>query len=221
MVRDTGDGWEMPESYSETQAFQLITGFIHARNYTKANIRKVDLIVLHSMEAPEKPSTAKAVAQWFASDGAPQASCHYCIGAEETWQCVTDMDISWCAPGTNHNGLHFEHEGYASQTLEQWQDDRSRRTLDRSARLAAVKCVEFSIPLQFVDAEDLIDGDRGITTHREVTRACQLANQRGLAKSPFYNKKKPSVPLTTHSDPGFFFPMNDYLAAMRRYVQKP
>lgn len=217
MVRDRGDGWELPEV---KPPLVEIEGFIQAKNYKPAGLRKIDGICLHTMEAAERPSTAHNVALWFAGASAPMASCSYSIGAEDVWQCVKDMDVPYCAPGVNHNFLHFEHEGYASQTPAQWQDDRSQRTLDRSARLAAMKCVEFSIPVQFVDAEGLLEGDRGITTHREVTRACQLANQRHFHASPFYNKEHPTIPLTTHTDPGVSFPMLEYLAAVRRYVQQ-
>jgi len=222
MVRDRGDGWELPEVEPEIVKAPLVTiaGFIQAKNYKSVLLRRVDLIVIHSMENPERPGTARGVTAWFASPTSPVASSHYNIDADGIWQSVKDTDVAYAAPGTNHNGLQFEHEGYASQTPLQWHDERSTRTLDLSARLAAMKCVEFSIPVQFVDAEGLLDCDRGIITHREVTRACQMANQRVLKTSPFYNKKQPFVPLTNHSDPGVGFPMLEYLAAVRRYVQE-
>lgn len=196
----------------------LINGFIQARHYNATAMRKIDLICLHTMEAPEKPNTAHGVAGWFAGPSAPEASCTYAIDMSEIWQCVRDGDVAWGAPGTNHNGLHFEHAGYASQNDAQWHDKASLAILDKSARLAAMKCVQYDIPIAFVDAGDLLEGERGITTHREVTRACQLANSRGLKTSPFYNKKNPAVPLTTHSDPGVAFPMLEYLAAVRKYA---
>ena len=75
----------------------------------------IDLLVIHTMEAPEKPDTAENVAKWFAGSTAPQASAHYCIDADSIVQCVQDRDVAWHAPGANHNGLGFEHAGTAGR----------------------------------------------------------------------------------------------------------
>ncbi|MFI6900521.1 hypothetical protein ACIBKY_04625 [Nonomuraea sp. NPDC050394] len=48
---------------------------IQARYYTNGRLRPVRLIVMHSMEAPEKPTTAENVARWFATSS-PKTSAH-------------------------------------------------------------------------------------------------------------------------------------------------
>ena len=96
--------------------------FIQARNSTPANRTTIDLLVIHTMEAPEKPDTAENVARWFAGSTAPQASAHYCIDDDSIVQCVHDKDVAWHAPGANHNGLGFEHAGFAAQAPKDWQD---------------------------------------------------------------------------------------------------
>lgn len=172
--------------------------FVQARNYTRVSGgRKVDLIVIHTMESPEKPDTAEAVAAWFAGSTAPQASPHYCIDADSIVQCVRLDDVAWCAPGANSNGIHLEHAGRAAQTLADWSDPYSTAMLQLSAELTADLCKRFSIPATFLDAAALQRGERGITTHAEVSKAFPK-NSSG------------------HWDPGPNFPMLKYIAQVKR-----
>ena len=97
----------------------------------------IDLVVVHTMEASEKPGTALAVAKWFAGTAAPMASAHYCVDDADVIACVLESDVAWAAPGANSNGVHIEHAGFASQSPEQWADEYSVAVLERSARLAA------------------------------------------------------------------------------------
>src|SRR5262249_47184903 len=138
--------------------------FVQARNYTKANRTAVDVIVIHTMESPEKPDTAENVANWFAGATAPQASAHYCIDANSIVQCVRDQDIAWHAPGANSNGLGFEHAGKAAQTRGDWADDYSTKELALSAKLASEKCKQYGIPVVWLSIGDLVSGKRGITS---------------------------------------------------------
>jgi len=191
----------------------VLSNYVQAVNYTPAAGRAIDLVVIHTMEAPEKPGTARGVAQWFASKDAPKASAHYCIDDATTIQCVREQDVAWAAPGSNHNGVHLEHAGYASQTPSQWDDVYSRAVLERSAVLCARICERHHIPVIYVDAEGLLRGERGVTTHAQVTKACSLAKTRNARTSPFYKAK------TTHTDPGPNFPMVSYLGTVRSFLE--
>lgn len=185
--------------------------FVEARNFTRVPAgtpRKVDWVVIHSMEMPEKGSTAEACARMFASTDR-LASAHYCVDADSTVQCVRERDVAFAAPGANRAGVQVEHAGYARQTAGEWGDAFSAAMLDRSAALVARVCTRHDVPVVFVDAEDLLAGERGVTTHAEVSRACYLAHRRGLASSPFARAK------TDHSDPGVGFPMDAYLQKVR------
>lgn len=148
--------------------------YIEARNYTRVIRPKVDLVVLHSTENPIKSGTAKAVAQWFASAKAPQASAHYVVGPETVIRCVPEAAVAWAAPGANHTGIQLELVGQASKT--EW----SRKglgqadgydVLERAAELTRAICDRWAIPMERVDAEGLKAGKRGITTHAAVTEA--------------------------------------------------
>lgn len=201
--------------------------FIQARYYKAIpndQPRAIELIVLHTMENPEKPGNAMGVARWFTTEmkdknGKPRpASAHLCVDSKQVVQCVRYEDVAYGAPGTNRNGIHIEHAGYASQTPEQWKDDFSIEELSFSAQVVAELCDKYLIAAVFVDAEGLLAGHQGITTHAEVTKACLLANQRKLTKSAFYNAKDPRKPLTDHSDPGKHFDMSSYLEAVRSFT---
>jgi N-acetyl-anhydromuramyl-L-alanine amidase AmpD len=154
------------------------------------------LIVLHSMEAPEKGDSAENVARYFARPDT-KASAHFCIDSDSIVQCVPADRVAWHAPGANAYGIGLEHAGYARQSSAEWRDSYSVAMLDLSARLCAELVHHFAIPVDFVDAEGLHAHVSGITTHREVTRAWP---DKG-----------------THTDPGAFFPMTEYLANVRRY----
>lgn len=164
--------------------------FRQARWYTPVYQRAIDLMVIHDMEAPEKGDTAEAVANYFVA-GTRRASAHYCHDNNSTVQCVEDMDVAWAAPGANHNGLHFEHAGYARQTAADWSDAYSQQMLSISSALMAEKCRKYKVPMAYVDAAGLRKGYRGITTHLQITLA---HNTEG-----------------GHTDPGINFPMSNYI----------
>jgi len=160
--------------------------------------KRVDLLVIHTMEAPEKPKTARAVAQWFAGPNAPKASAHWNVDADEIVQSVLERHIAWHAPGANGSGIGIEHAGYARQTEAQWLDAYSLSTLSRSAWLAARICKRWNIPVQRLSITDLRAGHRGFCGHVDVSKA--------WGKS-------------THTDPGPNFPWSRYLAMVRAELE--
>jgi N-acetyl-anhydromuramyl-L-alanine amidase AmpD len=169
-----------------------------AVHFTPCASRKIDLIVLHSMESSEKPNTAENVAAWFAGPKAPRASAHYCIDSDSIVQCVEDHDIAWHAPGANSRSLGLEHAGRASQSESDWLDEYSLQVLRWSAKLTAILCTKYRIPVRFVDALGLKAGYSGITTHAAVSDAFKKS---------------------THWDPGPSFPLTKYLALTREAME--
>lgn len=170
-----------------------------AENWTRVGAPpRKKLIVLHCMEYPEKPDSAEWCARYFAGlEGrAPRASAHACVDSDSIVQCVPWDQIAWHAPGANTTGIGIEHAGYGKQSLADWMDAYSQSMLDLSAWLAAELCTKFQIPIDFVDASELLAGAAGITTHAEVTRAWRRS---------------------THTDPGIGFPIGDYLRFVRKY----
>ena len=169
--------------------------FVPARNYTMVALNKprtIDLIVIHTMESPDKPDTAERVAAWFAGPNAPKASAHYCLDVDSTIQQVRDRDVAWHAPGSNHNGLGIEHSGYAKQTAKDWKNEYNQAMLTRSAKLVAKLCKEYNIPIERRTVDELKSKMRGICGHVDITNAFNGG--------------------VGHTDPGKFYPWNDYIA---------
>lgn len=176
--------------------------FVKAANYTATSGRHIDLLVIHDMEAPESGTTAESVARYFQNPSV-KASAHYNIDNNSVVQCVADRDVAWAAPGGNHDGLQFEHAGYARQTTAEWLDAYGQAMLfKQSAPLFARKCHEYRIPPVFLRAPDLIAQKRGVTTHWEITRA--FSKGQG------------------HTDPGSGFPIQKFMVAIQKaYGAKP
>ncbi len=176
---------------------------IHAQNFTLVK-RRPNLVVIHTMESPEKPGTARAVARWFAGavGEAPRASAHYCVDGTEIIQCVEDELIAWHAPGANSRGLGVEHAGRAGQTAAEWDDLESNRILRRSAALVAELCAAYQIPVERLSVSDVKGGKAGICGHADVTAAFP---DRGHG----------------HYDPGPNFPWSSYLLAVRAEMRTP
>lgn len=141
------------------------------------------------MEAPEKGTTAEAVAKYFATT-TKKASAHYCFDNDSEVQCVLDKDVAYAAPGANSDGLQFELAGYAAQSQGEWKDLFSLSMLSRAAIVAYHKCLEFDIPVVALSNADLLAGKKGIVTHNQVSQAYKLSS---------------------HWDPGPNFPMGLFI----------
>jgi N-acetyl-anhydromuramyl-L-alanine amidase AmpD len=164
--------------------------FIESPNVTRTGGRRIDLIVLHTMEMTEDARAAENCAAWFRSPAA-RASAHYCVDVDSVVQCVADEDVAWHAPGANHDGIGIELAGRARQSRRAWTDPYSTAMLARSALLVADLCLAYLIPATWLHAADLKAGKRGITTHAAVSEAFKRS---------------------THSDPGPNFPFERYVA---------
>lgn len=168
----------------------------HPGNFLALNEpRRIDLVVIHDMEWTETDQTAEACARYFASRKIP-ASAHYCVDNNSVVRSVLDKDVAYCAPGANHNGLHIELAGYARQTTTEWLDAYGRAMLLRAAKLTEELCWEHKIPIKFIGVSGLQAGNKGITTHAAVSAAFRKS---------------------THTDPGFNFPMDYFLAQMQTF----
>lgn len=180
---------------------EALPAFIEAKNYSRSVVRPIDVIVIHTAEAPEIHHEARNVAGWFQlqpRDGElvkgvrfGGTSAHYVVDDEEVVQCVLECDMSWHAGHGNGHSIGIEHAGYASQTPEQWEDDYSKAVLAKSAELVARLCKRFQIPIVRLSPAELAAGARGICGHVDVTNA--FSGGKG------------------HQDPGPSFPWAAYL----------
>ena len=143
--------------------------FVKAKHFTDVKSRDVRVVVLHSMEAPEKGNTAEAVANYF-KRGERKVSAHYSIDADSIIQCVWDTDVAWAAPGANHDGIQIEQAGYARQSRREWLDPYSQGTIDNAARVAAQICIKYDLPVERLTDAELRAGKKGIVDHAQVSR---------------------------------------------------
>lgn len=172
--------------------------FIRARHFTPTSGRKVDVVVIHTMESPEGLTTAEDVARWFAGPTAPRASAHYCADVNSVVQCVREQDVAWAAPGCNHNGIQIELAGRAGQSAAQWADPYSKSQLALAALLVADICKRHGIPAVQLGASALSRGERGITGHVSVSKAFHGSN---------------------HWDPGPNFPWSTFMGMVQEALR--
>lgn len=147
--------------------------FVPAVNYTPADRTAIRLVVVHSMEHPEKPSAAEGVANWFGGKHgrAPRASAHLCVDNDSAVECVKPKDVAWAAPGANHDGYQVEHAGYQRQTRAEWLDDYSESMLWLSAQAVRRLVVDpFGVPIRHLTDEQLAVGEAGFVDHHAATR---------------------------------------------------
>ncbi len=231
LALDSDDGpapAPIPTPVSKPELARMPTIKVVKAKYYQPGPRKypVTNIVCHTMEAAEKPTTAEGVAHYFYL-GCPdingkerKASCNVCIDADSIVQCVLESDIAYHAAGINHCSIGIEHAGYANQGAAGWADAYSVSMLKLSAFYAAMMVKQFNIPVVWVEAEGLLNGEPGFTSHAEVSKACVLATQRKLTTSSYFNKENPSKPRSNHYDPGKDFPIDTYLELVRAEVNK-
>lgn len=178
--------------------------YIEAKNWTRHYRRNVvDLVVIHCMEGSESSTRAERCANWMANRNprfpAPKASPHYCVDNNSIVQCVPEHRIAWHAKGANKIGIGIEHAGFSRQTIDEWLDVFGHSMLEISSILVSNICKKWDIPIEFVDAENLLLGERGITTHAEITKAFKKS---------------------THTDPGKGFPIDIYIRMVNDYAYK-
>lgn len=171
--------------------------FIPAKYFHKGRNLPVQLIVIHTMEAPEKGETAENIAKYFAR-GERVASAHYCIDNNSIVQCVWDRDTAFACPKANANGVQLEHAGYAKQSANDWADQYSLDMLNNSAQIAAYLCKKFKLPTQ--RAEFAGEFNPRVTS----PGFC------GHADVPLHG---------THWDPGASFPWEFYLDLVRVFLK--
>ncbi|MBZ5532478.1 MAG: N-acetylmuramoyl-L-alanine amidase [Acidobacteriia bacterium] len=168
--------------------------FIQARFFRPFNAgqRPVRLIVIHTMEVPERDGIAKDIANDFANrPETNQASAHLCIDNKAIFQSVKDNDIAFAAPGANQDGIHLELAGRAAQTAENWQDAYSTAVLENAANAAAQYCLKYEIPVKHLTNAELADlKSQGFVGHVQVTDVFKKS---------------------THRDPGEAFPWDRFL----------
>ena len=149
---------------------QLADSFVQARNFHEGRTSPVDLIVMHTDEANERPDNAENVARFFATTDR-MASAHYCCDNNSIVCCVKEMDVAFGAPHVNHQGIHIEQSGDAAQRSREWEDDFSQTMLrEQVAPLVADIARRHAIPIKHLTNDELRRGARGIIGHVQASQ---------------------------------------------------
>lgn len=159
-------------------------------------------VVIHTMEAPEKSTTAESVARYFQTITRP-ASTHVNVDNDSIVQSVPAGRVAFAAPGANHDGFQIEIAGYARQSRAEWLDPYSDKVLGWTA-LATAEVIAFSrlfkvdIPVRHLTVAQEKDGESlGIAGHWDVTQAFRKS---------------------THTDPGKEFPWDVFLGKVEWWL---
>lgn len=150
---------------------------------------QISLIIIHCTQS----NSARSSAQWFANP-ASAGSAHLVVDDIQCYRTLSNEEIPWGAPGTNKNGFHIEHTGFAEWTSQQWMGHED--TLRRGAFKAALHAKKFSIPVKVLSAADLRHGRKGFATHATVTQAFG----------------------GSHTDPGAHFPLDHYMDLVQGFA---
>jgi hypothetical protein len=179
--------------------------FIKAAHFRPARTKPIQLIVMHTMEAPLTPGRARAGAQDFKTTTI-QKSAHFCVDRTEVIQCVKVEDTAFACINANANGINIElaaatnnvvasgHIIQAAFTPERWTESDAQDMLDLAADLAATLCAAHNIPAQaaqFGGESDPTVVAPGFCEHRDV---------------PLHGD---------HTDCGDAFPFDDFLARVQ------
>ena len=177
--------------------------FIKAKFFTPFDNgrRAVRVIVIHTMETPERDGIARDIATDFANrPPSNKASAHLCIDNKAIFQSVKDNDIAFAAPGANRDGIHLELAGRAAQTTADWQDAYSQAVLENAANAAAQYCLKYDIPVVHLTNAQLADKtQKGLVGHVQVSDVFQLS---------------------THTDPGKAFPWDQFIERVKFFREK-
>lgn len=156
----------------------------------------IDWLVLHDIEGGSGATAAEGAGSWF-QNPAVQASAHFGLDERGPIQQYLALSrIPWAAPGANLNGVHYEQYGYAHWTREQWMRN-APVTLDKAAWLLARHHKRLGIPLRTLTDSQVRARAKGVTTHRQLTRALAMG---------------------THTDPGSGYPLLWVVRRARHYA---
>ncbi len=168
----------------------------------------IKYIVVHATES----DSAKSSAEYFMQPGSG-GSANLVVDWRACYRCLGDNVIPWGAPPLNVHGFHIEHAGYAKWSRAQWLSPLNRRTLQRGAYKAAVRCKWYGIPARMLTASDL-EKDYGV----EFDGNWQAGPMRGgIVEHRTINQVYHE---SDHTCPGAGFPTDVYVSMVEGFLAK-
>lgn len=159
------------------------------------SLRSIRNPIVHSMEYDQtgKPDGSAEALGRLSESSSYGASPHYGIDDDSIQQYLPLRFIGWHAQGDNTTTYGIELAAYAHWTRKQWL--AHDEMLEMCAFILASNAKKCGYPLVYCNATGLREGDRGVSTHADVTTAFRISGG--------------------HTDPGAGFPMDVVLAKAR------
>lgn len=167
--------------------------------HTSGPMGDVDLVVIHATVSPCTVGGARQNASYFQSDAAGGLA-HYVVDPSEVVQTCKETVACWHAPPVNGRAIGVELCDPQAGIDSRWANPAHKSMLALAAPLVTDICRRHNIPMFYVDHESLLRGERGITTHHDVSLAWHKS---------------------THVDPGPAFPMGAFITAVNSHRQIP
>lgn len=145
--------------------------YCHAvrRSGTRA-LAEVKLYVLHDMENADELKAAEETGSFFESRAAT-GSAHFGCDDDSIEQYLPLDVIPWGAPKANTDGVHIEQMGLAAWSTQQWFCKAAGTLMNTAWALAWLyRHHAGAVPLRELSDAELRAGERGVTTHRQITR---------------------------------------------------
>jgi N-acetyl-anhydromuramyl-L-alanine amidase AmpD len=184
-----------------TEGLSVDVDFRPCPNFTRPRRGLVTLLCVHTAEMAEIKTAAEALALWVSGPLRPKnASWHCAVDSDSITQSVEFENEAWHAGPVNPVSIGVELSGFSAQTRLQWADQYSQFELYNVAKLFAVLCEKYQLPVRRISVPELHDAaktgkwPRGIIGHIDVTKAIS----------------------GTHTDPGPNFPWLGFLGLVQQ-----
>ena len=147
------------------------TRYEHAlRRSGTRSLSAVKLYVVHDMENADELSAAEETGSFFESRAATGSS-HFGCDDDSIEQYLPLDVIPWGAPNANSDGVHIEQMGLAAWSTHQWYQKAAGTLMNTAWVLAYLYRRHVgSVPLRALSDAELRAGEKGVTTHRQITR---------------------------------------------------
>jgi len=146
---------------------------VHPTRHGTRKTTQNKLIVLHTSEGGEMPSSAEALSRFMETPRTATnlASYNAVFDTNQVLLAVPYDVVPYAAGGGNAQGIHGCFPGRANQTREQWLDDTSFAMIEQAALWILDVCDRYDIPPRRITWQQVQAGESGICDHYDITRA--------------------------------------------------
>lgn len=162
------------------------------------------VFTIHTTEGAERAGSAAGACSWF-DNPESMGNANDVADADGVIEFAPTSKLTWHAGGINAVSISLEICGKAGQSMADWRDDWSTKALTNAAKRAAAKCIETGIEVRKLTDDEIRACKAGATDvtgfagHVDVNRALGVKGG--------------------HYDPGPLFPWQDFLLAVRGYIE--